>query len=64
MSARHRWSDPYRTEHETNRSCIKCGLIRVTRHEPGHLPWSEWWRDGLKVEATATPACEAATVAA
>lgn len=56
---RHRWSAPSRTEHDTNRTCERCGLIRVTRHEPNALPWTEWYRDGQRVPAAKTPACEA-----
>ena len=60
-AARHSWSDPYRTQHLTERRCWACGLMRVTRHEPGILPWTEFWRDGVRIEAedgsSRTPSC-------
>lgn len=61
---RHRWSPPHRTENETSRACLRCGLIKVTRHEPGRFPWTEFHRDGLRIaqrpdELGKTPPCEA-----
>jgi len=55
---RHRWGEPHRTEHETSRACLRCGLIRVTRHDGPGFPWVEWHRDGLRVPAERTPPCE------
>lgn len=43
---RHKWSEPNRFPFKTERVCQRpgCGLIKVTRHEPGEHPWVEWWR--------------------
>ena len=67
---RHRWSPPNRMERKTERTCRRpgCGLIKVTRHEPGdpgekgirdehgNLVWTEWWRvagsDGMPERLT------------
>ncbi len=59
----HRWNAPVRPDlNSTFRSCLKCGLIKVTRHEPDNTPrhWIEFERDGHKVTADKTPVCEAA----
>lgn len=59
----HRWNTPTRPDaHNTFRSCGKCGLIKITRHEPDNTPrhWIEFEREGRKVAAARTPACEAA----
>lgn len=55
---RHSWGEPVRFPYKTERTCNRCGLIKVTRHEPGEQPWLEFYRglDKLKVERT--PACE------
>ena len=60
---RHAWDAPVRPDiNNTFRSCSKCGLVRVTRHEPDNRPqhWVEFERDGQKVSASKTPACEPA----
>ncbi|MTW19361.1 hypothetical protein GJ689_24525 [Rhodoplanes serenus] len=56
---RHSWDWPHRDVYATNRACRNCGIIKVTRHEPGLIPWTEFWRDGARVEAVGrTPPCE------
>lgn len=60
---KHRWNDPVRPDlNNTFRSCSKCGLIKITRHEPDNRPmhWVEFERDGSKIAADRTPICEAA----
>ncbi|MDB5937580.1 MAG: hypothetical protein JWQ01_4924 [Massilia sp.] len=57
---KHRWADPIRyTPNSTVRTCERCGILRITRHEPGNFPphWVEFERDGAKVAAPPTPAC-------
>lgn len=60
---KHRWAKPVSPDlNNTFRTCIKCGLIRITRHEPDNWPphWTEFERDGAKVVSTKpTPKCEA-----
>lgn len=55
---KHRWSDPFRQHHKTERYCINCGLVKVTRHPPQGFPWKEFWRGLDQIQSTATPACE------
>lgn len=58
---RHAWSDPFREFYATRRTCWNCGLMKVTRHEPGILPWVEYWRDDARVRmdenGRKTPPC-------
>lgn len=63
MSARHSWGDPVRPDlNNTFRTCKKCLLVRITRHEADNRPmhWVEFAREGHKVVTEKTPACEAA----
>ena len=56
----HKWSGPKRTVHRTERTCLRCGLVKVTRHEPDVLPWVEYERSGIVVrDGNRTPRCEA-----
>lgn len=57
--SRHRWGEPNRLQFKTERACLHCDLVKVTRHEPGILPWIEWWRDGERIVSAATPPCGA-----
>ena len=58
---RHRWGQPRRDAHRTERVCERCGLVKVTRHEPALLPWIEFERDGRRVGyGSRTPPCEEA----
>lgn len=57
-SARHSWGEPVRFQYKTERECARCGLIKVTRHEPAAAhPWLEFWRDGARLKGDGTPAC-------
>lgn len=64
---RHSWPDELtvRFVQKTERTCAKCGLVKVTRHEP-HPPyhWIEFWRDGEQIKrfSGSTPPCEATEV--
>lgn len=60
---RHRWGDAQRFFHDerpdiskTERACVHCGLVRVTRHESDRH-WIEFWRDGECVDCERTPEC-------
>lgn len=60
---RHAWDAPVRPDlNNTFRTCRKCGLVKVTRHEDDNNPrhWIEFERDGAKVSAAKTPVCEEA----
>jgi hypothetical protein len=62
---RHQWGKPQRYLHKTERVCIKCGLVKVTRHEaegPRDLHWMEYWRGLDQIKSHTTPACEPQTV--
>lgn len=42
----------------TERTCIACGLVKVTVHPPHGLPWREWRTAAGKVwRGDATPPC-------
>lgn len=56
MTTRHSWSSPERFPRKTERVCVRCDLVKVTRHESGRH-WVEFWRDGERVPAERTPAC-------
>ena len=60
---RHCWGLAQRFFHDerpdiskTERACVHCGLVRVTRHESGRH-WIEFWRDGERVDCDRTPEC-------
>lgn len=57
---RHKWSTPSRpSELETVRTCTRCGLLRVTRHE-GALAWIEWrTTEDKRIDSFRTPPCDA-----
>jgi hypothetical protein len=60
MTARHKWSDPHRTEYRTERTCIKCGITKTTRHDGDGFPWIEFYRDDHRIvtDNNRTPECE------
>lgn len=61
--SKHRWGDPVRPDlNNTHRTCSKCGLLRITRHEDDNTPrhWIEFEMEGRKVAADKTPVCGAA----
>lgn len=56
---RHSWGPPYRQQYRTERVCLNCGLVKVTRHEPGALPWVEFLYKGRRAECGGrTPECK------
>lgn len=55
--SRHRSAAPVRDEHQTDRTCTHCGLVRRTRHEPGVFPWIEWLMNGGRLYGKRTPPC-------
>lgn len=60
---RHSWGESVAMLYKTESVCVRCGLIKVSRHEP-YQHWTEWWRptpagDVERVEAERTPACVA-----
>jgi hypothetical protein len=67
---RHVWGEAQRFPYKTERQCCRCGLVKVTRHEPSAWPpnWTEFWRDGERVDDDGagdkprTPACIAIVV--
>lgn len=65
--ARHRWGDKVTFPHKTERDCANCGLVKVTRRENEggrDIYWTEFWRDGERIECDGTPVCEAVREAA
>jgi hypothetical protein len=55
---RHRWADPVRYPYKTERSCMLCQIVKVTRHEPDRHPWLEFYRYGERIVCERTPPCE------
>jgi hypothetical protein len=59
---RHTWSPHVNRpdEHHTHRCCLKCGIVRTTRHENGKH-WIEFHDTGgirIRTEGDRTPKCE------
>ena len=55
---RHRWSEPDRRTYETARTCLICGLEKITRHEPGQQVWAEFRAEGVTaIGYSRTPPC-------
>lgn len=62
---RHKWKGGIvsRDEHNTYRPCLRCTVVKVTRHEPNEV-WIEYQRDGAVIARpdamgrVRTPACE------
>ncbi len=58
MSQRHTWGGAERPTHlKTERQCLVCGLVKVTRHE-GSQHWTEWWFALAKLRCDLTPPCD------
>lgn len=53
---RHSWGFAYRFQHKTERQCLNCRIVKVTRHEA--TCWTEYWRGLDQIECSGTPACE------
>lgn len=63
VNKRHRWDEKVVFLLKTERSCKNgCGITMVTHHEcegGRDLYWTDFWRDGAKIECEGTPVCEA-----
>ena len=64
MSApRHSWGAAVRYAFKTERACARCPAVKVTRHEPGQLPWQEYWLcpagEPVRVAGGRAPPCAA-----
>lgn len=57
---RHRWGEPVRFPYKTERTCVACGVVKVTRHEPGEQPWLEFYRGLERIPCERTPPCKGA----
>lgn len=58
-SIRHRWRDPDRFEHHSERRCEFCSLIKITMHPPRGNPWREWrYNSGKNFKSDVTPRCD------
>lgn len=60
---KHKWSEPTRpTPNLTIRTCLKCSLIRITRHEiveDGVTSWPEYFQESNpELRLTVLPECE------
>lgn len=55
---RHSWDEPVRFAYKTERTCNRCHICKVTRHEPGQQPWIEFYRGLDKLSVDKTPECE------
>lgn len=61
--SRHSWGEPVRPDlNNTFRTCRKCGLVKISRHESDNRPrhWIEFEFEGRKITTAKTPICEAA----
>ena len=63
MAKRHRWGAEQRFDHKTERQCLDCPIVKVTRRRQNpDGSWSfhriEFWHDLDQVEGSGTPACE------
>lgn len=54
---RHSWGEPVRYQFKTERCCLLCGTVKVTRHEPDRHPWLEFWRGLERIKCESTPPC-------
>jgi hypothetical protein len=61
---RHRWGEPARFRHKTERTCTHgCGVTKVGHHQSEGARdrfWTEFWRDGERIAGAGepTPLCE------
>ncbi len=61
-STRHKWGGKERHPHKTEQQCLRCEMVKVTRHEfegGREIYWTEYWRDLDQIKADATPPCDA-----
>jgi hypothetical protein len=55
---RHAWPrEPVRFVNKSERQCCRCGLVKVTRHEPAARPphWTVFWMNGARLDDGSTP---------
>lgn len=60
--SRHQWGPKMRYLHKSERVCLKCGIVKVSRHEvdgPRDLHWKEYWRGLDQIISHRTPPCVA-----
>lgn len=57
QTVRHSWGEKIRFLYKSEQTCERCDTVRVTRHE-GDQHWTEFWRDGTRIECDATPPCD------
>jgi len=60
---RHRWADKVVFPNKSERECLHCGLVKVSRREfegGRDVYWTEFWRGLDRIECDGTPACEPA----
>lgn len=54
---RHSWGLARRFLRKTERQCLQCRIVKVTRHE-NDCCWTEFYSGLDKIECERTPACE------
>lgn len=64
MTSRHKWSAklPFPLANKSERTCIRCDVVLVSRHEyqaGREIHWKEFWRDCEQIKCEATPPCDA-----
>ncbi len=58
---RHRWADKVVFPNKSERECLHCGLVKVSRREfegRRDVYWTEFWRGLDRIECVGTPVCE------
>ena len=54
----HKWGDRIPLDTGTERTCQRCGLVRITIHPPHGFPWTEWRQgSGPQFALSTTPPC-------
>jgi hypothetical protein len=66
---KHKWTESSRDDDGTRtvRTCDRCGLLKISRHEWAGTRmdhWTEFWRGTERVPGDGTPVCEPVEVAA
>jgi hypothetical protein len=54
----HKWGERVPLDTGTERTCQRCGLVKITIHPPHGFPWIEW-RKGTapQIQLSTTPPC-------
>lgn len=58
---RHRWGEKTVFPHKSERPCLDCGIVKVTRHEwegGRDQHWTEFYRGLDRIQCERTPTCE------